>query len=1036
MVGDAPAAANANTRSTTTRPRRHRANRHSILDTHCETRVACWNVRTLSTEQQQHLLADDLSVHNIDVAVISESRLTETGSMTLRGTHKSYQLYFSGGTTKDRGVAVAISQQYANSVTDIKTIDDRLMTVRMKHLFGHLTVVAAYAPTDASTAADKKDFYDRLYATTSQIDQHDWLIVAGDLNADVGTDNYGWENTMGRYGRGTRNDNGERLLEYCAFNNLRLTNTCFRHKYIHDYTFYSNDHRTKKLIDHVMVRRRMASSVMDSRVYRTTALSSDHKLVVARIRLKLRAPVTQRVIPKLNVAKLSDPVVRQQFQLETQNRFAALMDMPDDADTELMWSRFHSHILGAGKATLGTKPRTKSSAKLSIRTLELIEQKRSSPNLKRGQRRHLTYLIQKGMAEDAEAVWAAKATNIEQAAASHNMSQVYSELKSMCGKSGQISDVIKDPTGSLITDTERKLPRWREHFSTLLNRDPPATLSRELQEEADDAAPTDTIPVTPPTLQETSEAIRRLKAGKASGADDILPELLKCGGPATCEAMHKVLCNIWHTGQPPADWKQAIVLPFFKKGDKAECKNYRGISLLSVAGKILCSVINTRLRAWRNVHTREEQAGFRPGRGCVDQIFALRQTVEERLKYQQPTSIVFIDFAAAFDSVHRESLWQTMASNQVPAPIINIIRNLYDGSSSRVRAYGQLSEPFLVNSGVRQGCVLSPTLFNFVVDWILNTALIDHPGVLVGRATLPADEEGEVTFNEDLNITDLDFADDIALLASTPEEAEAALNRVYEEAVKLGLVISTAKTKVLHVGVENPTDLDLQGGSIASVEKFSYLGSSISNNGKAGDEVMARIGKATGAFRALSRPLWSRPEISLATKLRIYRASVTTILMYGCETWPLLAHDIGKLEAFDQRCRRHILHISWEDRVTNTEVYRRTRGTPIGQLIRQTRLRWLGHVARMPPVRLPARALAAEGKHIPGWQRRGGGQQTTWRDLIDKELRPLRPPGHKNRATNIVMAIHSQATNRQCWKGVIRDTCGFIEATPEAIAPS
>ena len=126
--------------------------------------------------------------------------------------------------------------------------------------------------------------------------------------------------------------------------------------------------------------------------------------------------------------------------------------------------------------------------------------------------------------------------------------------------------------------------------------------------------------------------------------------------------------------------------------------------MVSVATKLLSGLILHRLVSHREKQMRENQAGFRPGRGCVDQIFTLRQVLEQRHSFQQLTMVVFLDFKSAFDSVDRQALWQCLTLKGVPSKILFLLKSLYTNSRGRVRVYGQLSPEFTTSSDVRQGC--------------------------------------------------------------------------------------------------------------------------------------------------------------------------------------------------------------------------------------------------------------------------------------------------------------------------------------------
>ncbi|BHF64137.1 hypothetical protein SprV_0200713600 [Sparganum proliferum] len=212
------------------------------------------------------------------------------------------------------------------------------------------------------------------------------------------------------------------------------------------------------------------------------------------------------------------------------------------------------------------------------------------------------------------------------------------------------------------------------------------------------------------------------------------------------------------------------------------CENYRGISVVEVAAKIFAIVLLRRFQAVWDSRTRPDQAGFRAGRGCADQIFTLRRILKFRHSHQQPTAVCFSDFAAAFDSVHREPLWRIMALDDVPAKIMAMIKAYYRSTTARVIVRNNLSQPFGIRSGVRQGCILSPILFNCDNNWIFGRTL--HGGY-------------GVEFAPGHRLTDVDYANDIALLASNLGDLQSMVLGVNEVAKSVGLSINAGKTKVL-----------------------------------------------------------------------------------------------------------------------------------------------------------------------------------------------------------------------------------------------
>ncbi len=127
-----------------------------------------------------------------------------------------------------------------------------------------------------------------------------------------------------------------------------------------------------------------------------------------------------------------------------------------------------------------------------------------------------------------------------------------------------------------------------------------------------------------------------------------------------------MITKVWLCEAVPNNWSETVLRPLFKKGDTRICSNCRGISLLDVAAKVFGVIVLKRFQSERDQSTRPNLSGFRPGRGCTGQMYNLRRTLEQRWSFQQATSMCFVDFASAFDSVDRDSLWRIMATDEMP----------------------------------------------------------------------------------------------------------------------------------------------------------------------------------------------------------------------------------------------------------------------------------------------------------------------------------------------------------------------------------
>ena len=210
------------------------------------------------------------------------------------------------------------------------------------------------------------------------------------------------------------------------------------------------------------------------------------------------------------------------------------------------------------------------------------------------------------------------------------------------------------------------------------------------------------------SIEEVTKSIHAPKNNKAGGLDDVTAELLKHGGETVAEELIYLFNLIWEAEEVPGDWRRGATVKLPKEGNLSDCNNWRGITLLSIPGKVFCSVLLNRLREHVDSRLREEQVGVRKGRSCSEQIFTLSTIIEQSLEYQTPLIINFIDFKKAFDSIHRELLWKISKLYGVPDKSINISNTLYLNASCCVKTSVGNTWTFDIKTGVRQGCILSP----------------------------------------------------------------------------------------------------------------------------------------------------------------------------------------------------------------------------------------------------------------------------------------------------------------------------------------
>ena len=291
-----------------------------------------------------------------------------------------------------------------------------------------------------------------------------------------------------------------------------------------------------------------------------------------------------------------------------------------------------------------------------------------------------------------------------------------------------------------------------------------------------------------------------------------------------------MLCTqIWNSLNWPDAWKKQEIVMIHKTGNTKECTNYRTITLLSHASKVLLIIILKRMRVKIEQELPNEQAGFRRGRGTADMLVALQILIEKTLEVDGQAFIVFIDYSKAFDSISQTQLFDILSEMGFPKHLVSLLEALYIDQLAVIRWNGSHTNAFNIDKGVRQGCILSPHLFSLHTESVMREAEIEELGVRIG---------GKL-------ISNLRYADDTALCAQTQEEAEQLLTKVNDAGKERLLKLNVKKTKLLKVGNTQPdATVRVDGEQIEEVEHFKYLGSLKAANGRCEKDIRTRISMA------------------------------------------------------------------------------------------------------------------------------------------------------------------------------------------------
>lgn len=1006
-------------------------------------KFGAWNVRTLlnndrDVERRSAIIADTLNSHNIDFAALSETRLPGESQLTESST--GYTFFWSGRPENERrqdGVAIVVRTRLLVHLVSLpRAVSERLMTARIRlRNNAFLTIVSAYAPTMTNTDEIKERFYESLSNLVSAVPRGDKLLLLGDFNARVGKEHRLWEGPLGHHGVGRSNSNGQLLLEFCARHDLLITNTVFKQNLNKVATWMHPRSGHWHLIDYAIVRRRDRNDIHLTRAVRSSTMWSDHCLVTVMTSLsvppKIRRQDDRAGMKPLNTDALRDHDKRQELRSNISEKITQELDL-NNASLDDLWDKLKPILRESSAEVLGFKRRNHQDwfdehfpdiqvllGDLHEAHAQWLSNRASLPA--RDRYKHQKGKVQRAVRSMKENWWKAKAQQLQSLSNDNDIRGFYKELKAIHGPNfGGAQSLLSGSGDDIITEPDAIVNRWAEHFHQLLNR--PSAFADGVFDELPRRPPMDGLAANP-NLGEIRSAMASAKCGKSPGPDLIPPEVFKHGPEELVQAMHRLACAIWEAESVPQDFKDANIVHLYKnKGDRRNCNNHRGISLLSIAGKIMARMIVNRLVPLSEGLQPESQNGFRAERGTVGMIFSARQIQEKCREQHKDLYMIFIDLEKAFDSVCRPGLWKLLLHSGCPSKVVNIIRSFHDGMKARVVDSGTQSDHFPVENGVKQGCVMAPLLFGIVIAALIYDAYIDcnvgvemdfrFDGGIFNLQRLKAKTKVSTQL-----IRELMFADDCAVVAHSEQDAQLLVDRFSASATRFGLTVSVSKTEVLCQPAPGrnlpPPSISINGETLKVVNSFKYLGGVLSEDCSADADVGSRIAKAAVAFGKLERKLWGSHDVSLNTKVVVYKAAVITVLLYNCETWTLYRKQLKQLDAFHMRCLRRIAGISWQQLVPNTEVLERCGVRGIEAYIMESRLRWTGHVIRMPNHRIPKQILYGE---LRNGKRSRGGQRLRYKDQLNSTAKVCK-----------LGDLEQQALDRDEWKAVYKSGVATFE---------
>ncbi|GFO16201.1 endonuclease-reverse transcriptase [Plakobranchus ocellatus] len=347
---------------------------------------------------------------------------------------------------------------------------------------------------------------------------------------------------------------------------------------------------------------------------------------------------------------------------------------------------------------------------------------------------------------------------------------MYRNVEELIGKKkASATGCLKAKNGEIIMEKDKILERWSEYIKELFDDE-----RKEIEVMKGNFA-------GPPILKdEVRTAIWKMKNGKATGPDNIAAEQIKALDEFGINKITVLLDEIYETGEIPKEMLKSIFIALPKKDGATECELHRTISLISQVTKILLRIVMMRVRNKIRPEIGDTQCGFVEGKGTTNAVYMLRMIIERALEMQKDIYLCFIDYTKAFDRVKHWEMIKQLKQLHVDGKDLRIIKNIYWQQIAAVRIENEISPFQMIKRGVRQGCVLSPDLFNLYSETTLRN-LDEYPGIRIG---------GRI-------INNLRYADDTVLIAENKEDLQKLIDIAATESKRMGLELNNKKTEVM-----------------------------------------------------------------------------------------------------------------------------------------------------------------------------------------------------------------------------------------------
>lgn len=971
-------------------------------------KIGTLNCRGLNNDLKLKQLATDFEEYKLDILAIQETHLKETEITEIKPFNgNSYKLFCSSKkeaqNTSFTGVGFVTKSDFDGTFTPIS---DRICYITKRYKDTNCIFVSAYAPTlprSERCPEEREEFYEQLDGIIKSNENKGTIFVCGDFNAKTGSSQNLYKENMGKFGKGKSNENGNFLLDFAQENRLILTNTLFEHKQAHRTTWTSKqftDKTVRNQIDYILCQIPEKINVIDSRSYSGIFLDTDHYLVITKVKMErnIKRTYKRHENKQINIENLKSNVARDKYKLELDKE---LKTMESKLETKEIWTNICKVITDTSVKILGNKRSTTKSTNIEIVNLSK-KQKDLKCNINsckdtgrksemKKERNAIMHEIKYKLKIERSNK---ELQNIEEIAESKdNTAKMFKSVKKQYREKPKEKIFVKKGN-KIIQDDHEVTKEVTKFFEEMFNS--------EAFIEMNEIKPTKME--NPFNTNEIKKAINKLKNNKSPGPDEIYAEQLKHAPDTLSNIIADLFNKMAETGAYPDEISEGLLIPIQKPGkEKGKIQNLRPIILLNMLRKILAIVILERVFKKLDNEIPLTQSAYRPGRSTTENVFTMKILAEKAItESNTEINILLFDMSKAFDNVNRNILLKDL-EKVVNKDELHILKILTADVKLQVLNNKIKGDKFKTSIGVPQGDCLSPILFTFYLANALKeegkNENIDHnysssnkkAESLLPKHIVHHNYAKKQKMEIDLN---QQFADDIGYISTSKSNNNEIKDIIPNVLKNKHLTINEDKTEQYSISKNNDDE---------NWKKCKYLGSYLDTE----TDISRRKILAIQAYNKYKHILESN-KIFLSTRKIILNTLVMSIFLYNSELWTLTKKIETSLDIFHRKILKRMLQIFWPKKMSNKRLYEICNEEEVSKTIKRRRLRWTGHLLRLPESTPAKNALQIAGKHCKGNRRTC---KKTWIKNVNTDLASI-----DTALTIHNTSTHVKAQDRMWWR--------------------